>query len=609
MLYVKTTHGILMARDLGNKMEKFKQGEWDLKELVTSSKDSSLTKQLLSIEKNVKQFEQYKKALRPNISTKLFARLLKSLEGISEKVGMVSGYASLWYSADTQSDEATSLMTRMSQFSTEIENRTLFFDQWWKKQIDQKNAKRLIKSSDQLSEFLRHKRLLAKYSLAESEEKIINLLDVTGSTALVKLYDKITNNFQYIVNIDGKKKKYNREQLGLLVRSHKSRTREIAYKALLNQYQKNKGVLGEIYQNLVLNWKNESLKIRGYSSPISVRNIANNIEDKTVDSLLSVCKNNVDIFHRYFVHKGRMLGMKKLRRYDLYAPAVKRAKQKKYSFDQAVKLALNSWSDFSPKLYDFAKKIIVQKHIDSSIRYGKRSGAFCHTVSPKITPYVLVNFNGKVNDVFTLSHELGHAMHSLAASDKSIFVQEAPLPLAETASTFSELLLYDNILKKLENEERKAILAQQIDNLYSTVIRQSFFTTFEIMAHKKIGDGATVEQITKSYVQNLKEQFANSVDVSEDFGIEWSYIPHFYHSPFYCYAYSFGNLLALSLFQRYKKEGNSFSQDYIKILGAGGSKKPEELLKEQNIDISSKEFWQDGFEYIQGQVKLLQNLS
>ncbi|MBI3842545.1 MAG: M3 family oligoendopeptidase [Thaumarchaeota archaeon] len=590
-------------------MKKFKQGEWNLTELVSSPKDSSLTKQLLSIEKDVKKFEQYKKALKPNISTTLFAKIIKSLEDISEKVSVVSGYASLWYSADTQSDEATSLMTKMSQFSTEIENRALFFDQWWKKQIDQKNAKRLIRSSGQLSEFLRHKRLLAKYSLSESEEKIINLLDVTGSTALVKLYDKITNNFQYIVNIDGKKKIYNREQLALLVRSHKSRTREVAYKALLSQYQKNKGVLGEIYQNLVLNWKNESLKIRGYFSPISVRNIANNIDEKTVDSLLSVCKNNLDIFQRYFVHKGHMLGMKKLRRYDLYAPAVKKIKQKKYSFDQAVKLVLNSWNSFSPKLHDLAKKVIIQKHIDYSVRHGKRSGAFCHTVSPEITPYVLLNFNGKVNDVFTLSHELGHAIHSLAASDKSIFVQEASLPLAETASTFSELLLYDEILKNLENEERKAILAEQIDDLYSTVIRQSFFTTFEIAVHKKIGDGATVEEITKLYMQNLKEQFANSVDVSEDFGIEWSYIPHFFHSPFYCYAYSFGNLLALSLFQRHKKEGNSFSQDYIKILGAGGSKKPEEILKEQNIDISSKVFWQDGFEYIQDQVRLLQNLN
>ena len=337
-----TTHGILMAKGFGNKMKKFKQGEWNLTELVRSSKDPSLAKQLLCIQKNVKKFEQYKKALKSNISTKLFAKILKSLEDISEKVSVVSGYASLWYSADTQSDEATSLMTKMSQFSTEIENTVLFFDQWWKKEIDQKNAERLIKSSGQLYEFLKYKRLLAKYSLSESEEKIINLLDVTGSTALVKLYDKITNNFQYIVNINGKKKIYNREQLALLVRSNKSRTREVAYKALLSQYQKNKGVLGEIYQNLVLNWKNESLKIRGYSSPISVRNIANNTDDKTVDSLLTVCKNNLDIFQRYFAHKGRMLGIKKLRRYDLYAPAVKKIKQKKYSFDQGIKLVLNS---------------------------------------------------------------------------------------------------------------------------------------------------------------------------------------------------------------------------------------------------------------------------
>lgn len=586
-------------------MRMFEQGKWNLKELVTDPKGSEFSGQLKLIENKVRKFEQNKNRLKPSMSSQRFSRLLNSLEEIVEKLSIVGEYASLSYSADTQSDEATSLLTRMTKLSSEIENRMLFFDQWWKKQIDQKNATRLISSSGQLSEFLRHKRLVAKYLLTEPEERIINILDVTGSTALVKLYDKIANSFQYFVKIDGKKRKYSREQLTMLFRNRKPKTREIAYKALLSEYEKNKGVLGEIYQNLVLNWKDESLEIRGYTSPISVRNIGNNIDDKTVGSLLSVCKNNTSVFQKYFIHKARMLGIKKLRRYDIYAPAVTKIKQKTYSFDQAAKLVLKTLHGFSPKLSDYAKRVFVEKHIDSSIRYGKRSGAFCSTVSPKITPYVLVNFVGKSNDVFTLAHELGHAIHNQAASDKSIFVQEAPLPLAETASTFSELLLFDEILNKVEEEEKKAILAEQIDDLYSTIMRQIFFTTFEISAHKKIGDGATVSDITKIYMKNIQEQFANSISISENFGIEWSCIPHFYHSPFYCYAYSFGNLLALSFFQRYKKEGRAFASSYIEILAAGGSKKPESLLKEYDIDISSQKFWQDGFAYIKNQVEKL----
>jgi oligoendopeptidase F len=588
-------------------MTSFKQGHWNLTELVTDPKGVAFKKQLEEIEAKVRNFEKKKNYLKPNISIQKFAHLLNSLEEISEKFSKVSGYASLGYSADTQSDEATSLLTRMTKLGSQIENRTLYFDQWWKKQLDQKNVDRLIKSSGELSEFLRFKRLLAKYSLSESEEKIINTLDVTGSTALVKLYDKITNAFQYVVKIDGKLKKYNREELGVLVRNPKSKTREVAYKALLSQYDKQKGVLGEIYQNLVQNWKDESIEIRGYASPISVRNIANDTDGKTVDSLLSVCKYNAPVFQKFFTLKARMLGMKKLRRYDIYAPTLK-VKQKSYKYDQAVKMVLQTLNGFSPTLSEYAKKVFVQNHVDSSIRPGKRSGAFCSTISPKITPYVLVNFKGKSNDVFTLAHELGHAIHSIAASDKSIFVAEAPLPLAETASTFLEMLLFDEILNKVSNEEKKSILTEHIDDLYSTISRQAFFTLFEIAAHKKIGEGATVEDISNEYMKTLREQFANSIDMTSNFGVEWSCIPHFYHSPFYCYAYSFGNLLALSFFQRYKKEGESFVPTYIKILSAGGSKKPEILLKEHGIDISSQKFWQDGFEYIKNQVDRLSKL-
>jgi len=588
-------------------MTSFKQGRWNLTELVTDPKSVAFKKQLGEIEAKVRNFEKMKKELKPYISNVKFTQLLHSLEEISEKISMVSGYASLEYSADTQSDEATTLLSKMTKLGSQIENRTLFFDQWWKKQLDQKNANRLIKSSGELAEFLRFKRLLAKYSLSESEEKLINILDVTGSTALVKLFDKITNAFQFVVKIDGKTKKYNREELGLLVRNPKPKTREIAYKALLSKYDSQKGVLGEIYQNLVLNWKDESIEIRGYSSPLSVRNIANDVDDKTVDSLLSVCKSNAAVFQKFFLQKAKMLGVKKLRRYDIYAPPLK-VKQRSYKYDQAVKMVLQTLNGFSPTLSEFAKKVFIQNHVDSSIRPGKRSGAFCSTISPKITPYVLVNFKGKSNDVFTLAHELGHAIHSIAASDKSIFVTKAPLPLAETASTFSEMLLFDEILNTVTDEEKKSILTEHIDDLYSTISRQAFFTLFEITAHKKIGDGATVADISNEYMKTLRDQFANSINLTEDFGVEWSCIPHFYHSPFYCYAYSFGNLLALSFFQRYKKEGRSFAPIYIKILSAGGSKKPETLLKEHGIDISSQKFWQDGFEYIKNQINRLEKV-
>ncbi|MCE2506013.1 MAG: M3 family oligoendopeptidase [Nitrosopumilaceae archaeon] len=590
-------------------MSQYQLGMWDLSELAKNPKSPAFEKQIQELENQAKKFEKIKSKLDPKMSSKKFMEILNQIEEISEKMSKIGGYASLSYSSDTQSDEATSLMTRMSKLGSDISNKILFFDLWWKTQVDEKNAKRLIKDAGELSEYLAHKRLIAKYSLSEPEERIINTLDVTGISALVKLYDKITNAFEYQMKIGNKTKKMTREELTNYVRDTNPKIRETAYKTILGKYNENKGVVGEIYQNIVLNWKDEGIDIRGYKTPISMRNIGNDVDDKTIESLLSVCKKNAPVFQKFFVQKAKMLKMKKLRRYDIYAPAAASIKEKNYSYNKSVKLVFESLGKFSNTLEDFARKVFNENHIDSSVRQGKRDGAFCSTLTPKITPYVLVNFTGKSRDVFTLAHELGHAVHSQAAQNRSILVQDAPLPLAETASTFSELLLYDNISNKISDDEKKIMLSEKIDDLYATILRQSFFTIFEVDVHKQIGEGTTIDEISKTYLQNLKVQFGKSVDISDDFAIEWSCIPHFYHTPFYCYAYSFGNLLALSLFQRYKKEGQDFVPAYIGILAAGGSKKPEKLLAEHGLDIRSPKFWQEGLDYVNEQVKTLSSLN
>jgi len=590
-------------------MVEYQIGRWDLSELAKNPKSQAFQKQIRELENQAKKFEKIKSKLDPKISSKRFMSILQEVEKISEKMSKIGGYASLSYSSDTQSDEATSLMTKMSKLGSEISNKILFFDLWWKTQIDEKNAKRLIKDAGELTEYLVHKRLFAKYALSEPEERIINTLDVTGISALVKLYDKITNAYEYKMKIRNKTKIMTREELTNYVRSTSPKIRETAYKTILMKYTQNKGVIGEIYQNIVLNWRDEGIEIRGYKTPISMRNIGNDVDDKTIESLLSVCRKNSPVFQKFFVQKAKMLKIKKLRRYDVYAPAAANIKEKNYTYSKSVKLVFESLGKFSETLEEFARKVFNENHIDSSVRQGKRDGAFCSTISPKITPYVLVNFTGKSRDVFTLAHELGHAVHSQAAQDRSILVQEAPLPLAETASTFSELLLYDNLSDKISDDEKKIVLSEKIDDLYATILRQSFFTIFEVDAHKQIGKGTTVDEISKTYLKNLKEQFGNSVSLSEDFGIEWSCIPHFYHTPFYCYAYSFGNLLALSLFQRYKKEGRDFVPSYINILAAGGAKKPEKLLSEYGFDIRSSKFWQEGFDYVDEQVKALSSLN
>lgn len=596
-------------------MNKYKLGRWNLTELVNNASKSDLERQLTQVQRKANELEKIKTKLNPNITSKNFYEIISNLEKLVEKANIVTGYSSLLYSSDTQSDDATVLMSRMMKLGADISNQIMFLDLWWKRELDENNAKRLIKDAGDLSRYLVHKRLMTKYTLSEPEERIINILDVTGASAFVKLYDKITGAFDYQIIMPVSKrsekkkmKRLTREELSILFKSRNAKTRKTAYKALLDKYETNKGVLGEIYQNIVLNWRNEGIEIRNHQSPISIRNISNDIDDKTLDSLLHTCKKNAHVFQKFFLQKAKMLKLKKLQRYDLYAPVTSKNKERNYDYDTSVKLVLESFEKFDSTLANFAKKVFEQNHIDSSIRYGKRDGAFCSTIGPKITPYVLINFTGKSRDVFTLAHELGHAIHSQCAANKSILVQEASLPLAETASTFSELILYDNLSEKIPKNEKKIMLAEKIDDLYATIMRQSFFTLFEIEAHKKIAANNTISEISKTYLENLKEQFGSAIATTEDFAIEWSCIPHFYHTPFYCYAYAFGNLLALSLFRRYKKEKRDFVKSYIEILSAGGSQKVESLLSDYGINITFSRFWQDGFDYIQEQVKELEKI-
>ena len=595
-----------------------KIGSWKLDDLVKDPTEKEFQEFLESILNKVEQLERKRETLDNRVSIVEFENSLHSIEEISEKVNIASGYAHLNYAADTSSNDRAALVTKMGIFGSNITNRLLFFDLWFKKELDEENAQRLIESVPPVyREHLKHLRLLAKYTLTEPEERIINTLEVTGTSALIKIYDRMTSGFEFVVKLKRGRKSItktftNREKLLTLTRSTKAAEREAAYNSLLQVYKVNSGVLGEIYQNRVIEWRDECLNLRGFKSPISVTNIQNDLDDTTVDTLLGVCRRNSIVFQEYFKQKAKMLGVKKLQRYHLYAPlTIKASDQKRFTYRKAVDTVLQTFDDFHPKFRELAEKILDEQHIDSEIRKSKLGGAFCSSVSPKMTPYVLLNFDGKSRDVSTMAHEFGHAIHSMTASDKPLTVWHAPLPLAETASVFAEMLLNDKLSEKLTKVERRISLAEQIDDLYATIMRQAYFTLFEIDAHRAIAEqNATIDQISELYLNNLKEQFGDSVNVTRDFQWEWLYISHFYHSPFYCYAYSFGNLLVVSLYQQFKSEGkNSFIPKYFNILSSGGSQKPEYLLKQSGIDISKDEFWQQGFDLVAAKIQELKAMN
>ncbi|MGZ5499725.1 MAG: M3 family oligoendopeptidase [Nitrososphaeraceae archaeon] len=598
-----------------NLLQKPQLGHWDLSDLVDEKKN--IIKNYLKIlHVDVKKFENNRNLLNDDISSQKFSEMLLHLEKISEKLNMVIGFAHLQYSSNTSSNEYSALVTEMELLGTEISNKLIFFDIWFKNILKEKDANRIIQTVDPVyKHFLTHKRILSKYTLSEKEEKIVNILEVSGPTALVKIYDRMTNSFEFVLEIKRnnkitRKKFINKEKLMSLVRSNKSEERKAAYKSLFNVYKNNSGVLGEIYLNLIVQWHDENIKIRGFDSPISVRNVYNDISDSVVSTLLDTCKKNSFIFHKYFNLKAKMLKLKKLERYHLYAPLVKKGMvQKRYTYEQAVNIVLNVFESFDPKFREYAEIVFNKNHIDAEIRKGKMSGAFCSTITPKLTPYILLNYDGMYRDISTMAHEFGHAIHSICSSNLPIAVSHAPLPLAETASVFAEMLLNEKLAEEMTEQGRSILLAEQIDDMYATIMRQSYFTLFEIDAHSKvIENNANIDNVSNLYKKNLQDQFGNSVIISDDFMWEWTYIPHFYHSPFYCYAYAFGNLLVLSLFNMYKKEGKSFIPKYLNLLSAGGSKKPETLLTEIGFDISNKRFWQQGFDLLSEKIGDLENI-
>jgi oligoendopeptidase F len=256
-----------------------------------------------------------------------------------------------------------------------------------------------------------------------------------------------------------------------------------------------------------------------------------------------------------------------------------------------------------------AQKIFEDDRVDSEVRKGKRDGAFCWSLQPGMSPWVLLNYQGRANDVATMAHELGHGIHSLLAADHSIFTFHSSLPLAENASTFGEMLLIDRLLAQEDDPAvRRDILFKQVDDAYATIMRQAYFAMFEREAHKMIQEGAIIDDLSEMYLKNLQNQFGKAVEISDEFQWEWVSIPHIYRTPFYVYAYAFGQLLVLSLYDRYQQEGDSFKPGYIKILEAGGSRAPADILSESGINISSKKFWQGGFDVIERMIKELEDI-
>lgn len=579
---------------------------WSLDDLLQEPVEHSLESSLAELETLTAAFEGERGRLNNDLDQAAFITLLGRYEAVLHLAYQIGAYAQLAFLADTREQATLNRRDRVDQVLTEIRNRLLFFTLWIKAWPDE-TAARLTPDSGDYRHYVKTLLKMKPFTLNEPEEQIINLKDSNGIDAMVNLYEMMTSSFSFSVEVDGEQMALTRDQVMALCRHPSADIRAHAYQELYRVYEEHSPILAQIYNHRVRDWHAESINLRKFPAPVSPRNLSNDIPDKAVETLLDVCAANNDLFQRYFRLKAGWLGMDRLQRYDIYAPLV--ATDKSYSFAEAYETVMDSFNAFWPDLADKARRVFVENHIDSEARPGKRGGAFCYSVLPGQTPWVLVNFTGKARDVATLAHELGHAIHSMLAADHSLLTFHSSLPLAETASVFSEMLLTDRLLSRESNPlVRKDLLAYAVDDAYATVQRQAYFTIFEREAHQRIMAGDTVDKLCDLYLDNLRSQFGDAVALNDEFKWEWITIPHIYATPFYTYAYSFGQLLVLALYQQYRREGDSFIPRYLKLLSIGGSAEPVQVLNEAGFDISSPAFWQGGYDVLRAMVDELESL-
>ena len=577
---------------------------WDLTHLVKDPVQQ-LEQHLSGLDAQVAQIEAARAKLTPGMPSSDFQSILNVSEAVAQSSSRLGAYAYLWFSENTKDAKARSFKTHVEERLTALQNRLLFFELWWQG-VDDHNAARLMADVGDLRYHLETIRRYKPHTLSEPEEKIINVKNVTGRSAVNTFYDIVTNAFTFTVKEGGEKKTVNREGLMAYVRSPKAAVRQAAYQELYRVFSTQRDLLGEIYKTLVNDWKSENLSLRHFNSPIATRNLGNDVPDRAVDVLLSVCAKNADIFQQYFKLKARICGISPMSRYHLYAPH--RTEAKKYKYADAVKMVLEAYRGFSPRLADMAQQVFTDRHIDAPTKPGKIGGAYCYSVVPGITPYVLLNYTGDARDIATMAHELGHAVHGMMAAHHSVFTFHSTLPLAETASVFGERILSDALMKQETNKKvRQGLLLSQLDDIYATVLRQAYFVRFEKTAHQMIAEGATGDHLAKTYLDELRQQFGKAVKVPNEFQWEWLTIPHIYASPFYCYAYSFGNLLVLALYRKYQTEGPAFVPQYLDLLATGGSQSPANILANVGVDMASEAFWQSGFVTIREMVGALES--
>ncbi|MCI0640564.1 MAG: M3 family oligoendopeptidase [Gemmataceae bacterium] len=569
---------------------------WDLGDLYTGVDDPQVPRDLSAALTRAQAFESANRGkiatLTANDAGKLH-NAVQELESLCELMDKPLIYAMLVHSARTDDPKHGALLSKTREERTNINKHLIFFDLEWI-QLPDEPAQALLANAAlaKYRHYLEQKRRWKPHYLSEPEEKILDEKANTGKSAFGRLFEETTAALR--LSLEGQPEPVSLQEALARLYDPDRAMRKAAGDAVTSGLRQQARLLTFVFNTIVLDHDSDT-RLRRFSNPIASRNLANEIEDKVVEALMGAAERNYPLVQRYYRLKGRLLGLDKLYDYDRYAPLF--GDMPACDWPTARRIVQESYQAFSPKAGDVIRQFFDKNWIDAELRPSKRGGAFSSSAVPSVHPYILLNFTERLRDVMTLAHELGHGLHQFLSRGQGYLQCDTPLTTAEMASVFGEMLTFQRLQALYPDPRlRLAMLCSKIEDAFATVFRQVVLTRFELDLHRarKEQGELSADAIGELWMNANRAMFADSVEMTDGYACWWSYIGHFIRSPFYCYAYAFGELLVLALVQKHKLEGAAFVPKYLEMLAAGGSDAPHVLLAKLGVDVTDPGFWELG---------------
>jgi oligoendopeptidase F len=575
---------------------------WDLDPLVDGEGPDGADRQLAEADERAARFAEAHAGRVAELDGPGLAAAMSEVEAIVDLIGRAGSYAMLRFSVDTADHANGALLARVQEKATAVETKLVFFELEWAA-LDDARVDELL-GADGLDTTRHHLRTLRRYRphlLSEPEEKLLTEKALTGRDAWTRLFSELTSSIR--VELPDADEGVPLDVALSRLMAPDSEVRRTTAEAVNAALEPGLRTRAYVF-NTLLQDKSVDDRLRSYPSWIASRNLANEASDESVQALLETVRANYDLPQRWYRLKAQLLGVDRLRDYDRMASVA--AEEVTVDWPDATELVLTSFHDFSPTLGDLAQRFFDESWIDAPVRPNKRGGAFCAYTTPTVHPFVLLNYTSRRRDVLTLAHELGHGLHAALARPRGPLEQHTPLTVSETASVFGETLVFRRLLDAADTpQSRLALLAENIEGSIATVFRQTAMNRFEELVHTaRRGEGElSVDRFGELWHQSQDELLGDAVEITDGYRMWWSYVPHFIGTPGYVYAYSYGQLLALSVYRRYLEEGEDFVPRYLELLAAGGSRSPEDLAAIAGLDLADPSFWAKGLDLVREQLE------